>query len=378
MNILFRAGRSIPNKALSLSHLKGLLWADVLYRATSEVHRVSLCRNQRVFDSAQQVLNFWAYIDAHHRTSDFRSWTESDISNAYVQMHTTQFTITAVERAAYRERVEHDCWEHPVSTRLRSIWASQAKRLGLRFSPNPSDDLDCISIGAVVQKLKNANACLDMRADGGPLYLDFTDEGIPLRQLISTDGESNYVMCALRAILSEYGSESHADRVDLVVLGYDREASADYLCIERLLGRLGIATKRLEMHRVPIEGKTLSARFGFREHYSVDALFDRMNAFADDESIRLGLRLYFVAHLGRVSSENFEETKLVSFIQRAQRILNDDVSNSTSESVAESVETLKSLSKKTGYVDPYRATSSLFDRGQRGQRIRSLATEIFL
>ena len=44
--------------------------------------------------------------------------------------------------------------------------------------------------------------CLDLRADGGPVYLDATRYGLPLRQIVAADGQPNYLACALRELVA--------------------------------------------------------------------------------------------------------------------------------------------------------------------------------
>src|SRR5687767_4233712 len=52
-----------PTKALGLSHLKGLLWVDVMYRATGLLTCVDYLYSHTTFSTTRQTAGFWEYLD---------------------------------------------------------------------------------------------------------------------------------------------------------------------------------------------------------------------------------------------------------------------------------------------------------------------------
>src|SRR5439155_21972953 len=109
--------------------------------------------------------------------------------------------------------------------------------------------------------------CLDHRDLGGPIYLDLTSFGLPLRQIVTADGRANYLACALRELLPL------APDYDEVVLLYDRELDADYQLLARALAASGPEVRRVPIGRVPIDGRIRSTRHGgWHGHTAADLL----------------------------------------------------------------------------------------------------------
>jgi hypothetical protein len=48
-----------PTKPLTPSHLKGLLWTDVMYRATAAVADVTYRYSHTTYNQTEQTLGFW-------------------------------------------------------------------------------------------------------------------------------------------------------------------------------------------------------------------------------------------------------------------------------------------------------------------------------
>src|SRR5438309_506109 len=59
-----------PTKPLTLSHIKGLLWVDALYKATTLVANVDYRYSLTTYNVTAQTLGFWAYLDRECEPTD--------------------------------------------------------------------------------------------------------------------------------------------------------------------------------------------------------------------------------------------------------------------------------------------------------------------
>ncbi len=91
----------------------------------------------------------------------------------------------------YRERIERDHWVHGASRRLLDIWTGQYQMMGVRDPGLLSWHPFGMTESAVLDELRSFGCVLDATSMGGGVYLDFTEEGVPLRQLIDELGVSN-------------------------------------------------------------------------------------------------------------------------------------------------------------------------------------------
>jgi hypothetical protein len=374
VRILFAPIAITPTKALTPSHLKALLWADVLYRSTRRVHELHYLANRRTFDVTNQVIAFWAYLDEKGidpeslRSSDLDDVSEDlKITALYVEHHRQRYAPTLAQVHAYRQRIE-DGFVHPVSERLLTLWQEQLAWLGARLPSVFASERLAITAEETVERLSQLGVCLDYRPLGGPLYLDATERGLPLRKLSGGPGDFNYVLCILRELLPI------AAQYDAVLLAFDREAEADYMLVSEVLRRAGANPVRLRLDRVPIDGEILSARSGGLARYAVEGLRRELRAYPL-EAVRLGLRLYFIAYLGKTAKESISFPLLHRFVRRAATMLESPVSRPATEAVDAM---LLDMTQRTVCVDPYRVTSSLMDRGERGELGRSLIGEVFI
>src|SRR3954471_14734317 len=79
-----------PTKALTPSHVKGLLWLDVLWRSTALVGEVTSLWNLRPYNVTAQTLEYWEYLDrTFGAETDYSEWSELELSKPYVEMHAT-------------------------------------------------------------------------------------------------------------------------------------------------------------------------------------------------------------------------------------------------------------------------------------------------
>ena len=80
-----RADSHYAYKAADPSHVKFILWVDVLYRATSRVASVDYLYGHTAGNACQQTLGFWEYLDRTVGDADYSDWTEAAIGERYVQ-----------------------------------------------------------------------------------------------------------------------------------------------------------------------------------------------------------------------------------------------------------------------------------------------------
>jgi hypothetical protein len=341
-----------PTKPLTPSHIKGLLYVDVLYRATSLVADVTYLYNHRTYDVTLQTLGFWEYLDRTVGEADYRGWSEEEIGERYVRFHAEAGSTSLEALLPYREAVERDGWVHPASRRLLSIWREHYALLGLfepgLLAPSPPPGL---SVDEVVERLGARDLCVDLRPVGGGVFLDLTAQGLPLRQVVTPDGHANYLVCMLRELLPLAG------RFDRVLLVHDRELSADYQLVRRVLEAFGSEASSIAIDRVPIERRVQSSRHGGWRGHTVAETVRPLSGEFDSRSLRLGLRIYFIAVLDRAASGSFDVSTLRRCLRRAERI----VANATGGPPAGQEAYLGELGRR-GWVDPLRLTSDLLSR----------------
>ncbi|MFF5860230.1 hypothetical protein ACFY8B_32205 [Streptomyces sp. NPDC012751] len=353
-----------PSKPLTPSHLKGLLWTDVMHRATRPLAEVTHRCSHTTYHPTEQTLGFWEFLDRTEGDTDYDDLTEEDIGALYVAFRAAP-RPPARDLRPYAEAVEHG-WVHPASTRVLTLWSGHYARLGLhdpgllRHQP-PGLDLD-----AALDRLAGLGMCLDQRAVGGPVFLDLTRHGLPLRRLVTADGRPNYLACALRELLPL------APDFDEVVLLYDTELDADYQLLSRVLTALGPRVRRVPVGRVPIDGRIRSARQGGWQDVHAGALLDAA-AGHDPAVVRLGMRLYFIAVLGPGQQQSFRSDLLAQSLKRAERLL-----AAAGDRWPEPLSARLARHRKDHtYVDPYRLTSGLLGRRRAAPGL-DLLTSVFL
>ena len=74
-----------PTKALTPSHLKGLLWVDVMRRATALVADVTYRYSNTTFNTTRQTLGFWEYLDRTFGDLDYTAHGESELGELYMR-----------------------------------------------------------------------------------------------------------------------------------------------------------------------------------------------------------------------------------------------------------------------------------------------------
>ena len=334
-----------PTKPLTPTHIKGLLWADVLYKATSVLAPTTLVWNPRMSTLTTQTTALWNHLDRTEPDADWSGQDEAAIGRRYVEFHQARPTIDPRELDPYFTRIESDGWIHPASRRLLELWRAEFDRLHVR-DPGLTDAGPLAwSEQRALAELADRGLLIDHRVHGGPVYLDGARWGVPIRQIVSSDGHANYLVPILRALLPEIAPGR------LFLLLFDEGISADYLLLDRVLTAFGAETTRLALSRVPIDGKVVSSKYG---GWTGSTLADlaAVSGSADEHAWRLGMRLYFVGLLDRRCAQSFRIDLLRRCVGRAARLLALGPSDEKSEPALPL--------GPHGYVDPHRLACSLF------------------
>ncbi|MFJ6984649.1 MULTISPECIES: hypothetical protein [unclassified Streptomyces] len=355
-----------PSKPLTPSHLKGLLWTDVMYRATAHVADVTLRYSHTTYHPTEQTLGFWEFLDRHHPDLAPSTLDELELGALYVAFRSAGERVPAAALRPYADAVEHG-WTHPAAARVLDIWTAQYAELGLHDPGLRAHQPPGLSTEAMIDRLGTLGMCLDQRPLGGPVLLDLTRHGVPLRTLIAPDGRPNYLACALRELLAL------APEHDEVVLLYDSQLDPDYQRLARVVAALGPAVSRVPIGRVPIDGAIRSAREGgWRDHHA-GTLLAATRSGHDPRAVRLGLRLYFIAVLGPGQAESFRPDLLHQCLGRAARLL----AAARDDGQPPLAEQLTRHRRSRLHVDPYRLTTSLLGRHRRTPAT-DLLTGVFL
>lgn len=340
-----------PTKPLTLSHLKGLLWTDVMYRATGRLADVTYRYSHTTYHVTEQTLGFWEHLDRTLGDTDYSGWSEERVGESYVRYRAEEHRPTAAQLKPYADAVERHGWTHPASSRVLELWTTLYDRLGLHDPGLREHQPPRLDLSAMIDRLDHLGMCVDLREHGGPVYLDATRHGLPLRQIVLPDGRPNYLACALRELIPL------AAEHDEVVLLHDRELEQDYLLLRQVLSALGPTVCRVSLGRVPVAGRVLSARHGGWQGNTVGALLDRLADVAGGEDpavLRLGLRLYFIAVLGQGQEQSFREDLVIGCLGKARRLLDSAPARADGSVAGHRGDHV--------HVDPYRLTSALLAR----------------
>lgn len=360
-----------PTKALGLSHLKGLLWVDVMYRATRSLGDcdVDYLYSNTTFNVTRQTAGFWEYLDRVCGNIDLSAATEGDAGRLYTAFQTQSEPPPDAALLPYVRAVEQTGWTHPVSRRLLELWRGHFAWLGMHDPGLTRRQPPQLAFNEVVEQLAKHDLCLDTRKEGGPVYLDATAQGLPLRPLTSLTGHPNYLGCALRDLLPSVA------QYDEIVLLHDRELTQDYILLHKVFDALGGArTHRVCLDRVPLDGAVRSSRHGVGHEHTVTGLAGELRTYATPQAVRLGMRLYFIAGLGKgENGQSYRQDLLRQSIDRAGKLLAREDSPQAPDAAA-------FLHHHTGgrnHVDAYRLTSALLRRHQQVP-LRAIATSVYL
>ncbi|MFC0105751.1 hypothetical protein [Kibdelosporangium aridum] len=342
-----------PTKPLTASHLKGLLWVDVMYRASQLTNDdVDYRYSNTTYNTTAQTLGFWEYLDRKLGDLDFESYDEHAIGDLYVQYHADPERAPFSALRPYLRAVDDSGWVHPVSKRLIGLWRDHYVRLGMHDPGLADVQPPGMALDEMVDYLLDRDLCLDQRRIGGPVYLDVTRFGLPLRQIVTSWNQPNYLAAALRDLLPLAG------RYDETVLVHDRGLTEDFEMLRRVLDAVGGHAVRVVVDRVPINGVAQSSRHGGWQSGTVATMLAECSDVEPCE-LRVGIRMYFLAVLGKGSAQSYDSRLVTRSVERAGRLL---AQPSPRLSLPELAEYVARCRKDHCHVDPYRLTSGLLSK----------------
>jgi hypothetical protein len=338
-----------PTKPLTPTHVKGLLWTDILVKASALVGRVRLLWNDRMATLTAQSTAFWHHLDRIEPDTDWSRESTALIGERYVRFHAAGGKTDPRAIGAYLDRIDESGWIHPAGRRVLDLWRTELDLLGVGDLGLGDDRPLAAAADTTLEALAERGLLVDHRRFGGPVHLDGTRWGLPLRQLVGTDGHPNYLLSILRELIPAIGP----GRVFLLV--FDDGLAADYLLLDRVLAAFGGRSLRLAFSRVPIDGTILSSRYGGWSGTTLSDL-SAVSGSADRAAYRLGMRLYFAGMLHRRSAQSFHMPLLRRCVGRAARLLARTPADGDGRSLTAALSRYRDPS---GYVDPYRLTTSL-------------------
>jgi hypothetical protein len=345
-----------PTKALVASHLKGLLWVDVMYQATRlTVDDVIYRYSNTTYNTTAQTLGFWEYLDRTFGDLDYQSYDENAIGELYVRYHAGPDRAPFAALRPYLRAVDDSGWMHPVSDRLIQLWRGHFARLGMHDPGLADVQPPRMVLDEVLEYLLDRDLCLDQRPIGGPVYLDATRFGLPLRQIVTAESQPNYLAAALRDLVPL------AEEFDEIVLVHDRELTEDFELLRRTLCAVGGRAVRVAVDRVPIDGVAQSSRHGGWQGGTVAGMLAAC-ADAEPRELRLGMRVYFLSVLGKSSDQSFDTRLMLRAINRASKLLAEPSPRLSDDELAKYAAQHR---KDHLYVDPYRLTCELLRKHRK-------------
>ncbi|MFJ9742860.1 hypothetical protein [Streptomyces sp. NPDC101166] len=335
-----------------------------MHRATALLHHVDVLYSWSVGVLNAQTLGFWAHLDRTAPHADFTAFDEEGIGALYVDYQRNRAPEAAPALLA------PDAPLHPAGDRILELWTRRLRELGvddpgLRNRTNPRIGLDDL-----VALLAELHLCIDQRRWGGPVHLDATGAGMPLRLLVSADGTPNYLASMLRELVPLVRD------YDDLVLTCDREARPDFALVRHVLERLGARVHLVVLGRVRgADGHIKSARHGGWEGLTAAALAERYLDLVGPDIYRLGMRLYFIAVLGRGDPQPHRTELLRRCMGRAQRVLKMQAPQPAETTLRD---LLARHQRPHPCVDPYRLTTGLLAQHRRGTTNTALLDEVYL
>ncbi|MCW8101022.1 hypothetical protein [Streptomyces tauricus] len=344
-----------PTKPLTPTHIKGLLWTDLLVKASARVTGVRLVWNNRMATLTTQSTAFWHHLDLTEPCTDWSGESGTRIGERYVRFHAERRKPDPRALDDYLTRADDHGWVHPAGRRMLDLWRADLEVLGVDGLGLAENRPLAGTAGAMIEALAERGLLVDHRRFGGPVHLDGPRWGMPLRQLIGGDGHANYLMPILRELVPMV----HSDRLFLLV--HDEELTADYLLLERVLSEFGAKVTRLALSRVPVNGTVRSSRYGGWDGATLADL-SAAPGTAGRAAYRLGMRMYFAGTLHRRSAQSFRMPLLRRCVGRAARLLDRAPVDRDETAGQQLMRTLSRLQAQLGYVDPYRLTTSSLGR----------------
>src|SRR5205823_1874264 len=151
--------------------------ADVTYRCS-----------HTAYHPCEQTLGYWEFLDRTLGDTDYATASEAEIGELYVQFRAAEQRAPFAAQRPYLDAIERYGWVHPASARVLELWSDHYARLGLCDPGLLEHQPPGTSFEHLVFTLAAEGLCVDLRVHGGPVYVDATRFGLPLRQIMSADG----------------------------------------------------------------------------------------------------------------------------------------------------------------------------------------------
>jgi hypothetical protein len=157
-----------------------------------------------------------------------------------------------------------------------------------------------------------------------------------------------------------------APEYDRVLLALDAEVLPDFDLVARVLRRRGVDAVTFPVARVNLPGVTGTTRTGGWEDLTLGRLIDRLVPLYGVPAFRLGVRMYFVLHVGLRGSCEFEPELLERFVRRAAGV----VQQLDGGSAAASDDLLRELwedsaRRELAFIEPNRMVQTLLKRARQ-------------
>ncbi|MFE0178565.1 hypothetical protein ACFWZ2_40310 [Streptomyces sp. NPDC059002] len=215
--VLFAPVPVAPTKPLTLSHVKGLLWSDVMHRATRLPHHVDLHYSWSVGVLNAQTLGFWDHLDRTRPGADFSTCDEEEVGALYVAYQRDRAPRDRLDPAV-RRAAEAGGPPQPAGARILDLWGVRLRELGIADPGLRTGARPPLSLDQLVALLADLGLCVDHRRWNGPVYLDGTCGWLTLRLLVGADGTANYLAWLLRDLIP------HLRAYNDLVLACDRDS----------------------------------------------------------------------------------------------------------------------------------------------------------
>lgn len=306
MNIV--AANVLPFRPPTLGLIKNLLWTDVLARANGPATPARVVRRAHV---DLDTLAYWEFLDRWAADESFDDASPATLDRFY-RLYRGQSGRPSDERIREYADAVTGGWLHPAGRRALELFDGYARMLNVPGAPEVRSGLD--RLGALL----------------GPAADDLSETG---PRMATTLLDLAPALC----------------RAKPVVVVHDDGQAGEFVLLQRVAARHGAT-----LHRLPLRGLDEDPRAGSL------ADLDRIAAETRDEYgdpvVRLGLRLYFVAVLGRTERRYFQPDLLRRWMRKADRLLSR--AENTGEEPVPSQEDLT----RHGYVSPYDLTADLLSR----------------